>query len=266
MRVALPSIIMMIKVNSDGHSAWCQSGPAGCAIDSQQLPALFNLSSDVEKTFVCPGSFPGNKGRHSMIIKQIAIGYMDNFSYLIGCKNTRKALVIDPGADVDQIVSIAQKENLEIVTILNTHGHGDHTAGNAALKERTGAQVLIHAQDGDRYRAADVYLKAEQTLQLGDITFDVIHTPGHTPGGICLHAQGNLFTGDTLFVGDSGRTDLAGGDRPTMGKSIRRLMEQLPDDTVVWPGHDYGPTPSSTLGWEKRNNVNAIEYGYFVQD
>ena len=200
-----------------------------------------------------------------MIIKQIAIGYMDNFSYLIGCENTRQALVIDPGSDVDQIVSIARKENLEIVTIVNTHGHGDHTAGNAALKERTGARVVIHELDGDRYPAADVLLSDEKTLQLGDLTVDVIHTPGHTPGGICLHARGNLFTGDTLFVGDSGRTDLAGGDRPSMGKSICRLME-LPDDTVVWPGHDYGPTPSSTLGWEKRNNVNAIEYGYFVQD
>jgi len=200
-----------------------------------------------------------------MIIKQIAIGYMDNFSYLIGCENTRQALAIDPGSDADQIVSIARKETLEIVTIVNTHGHGDHTAGNAALKERTGARVVIHELDGDRYPAADVLLSDEKTLQLGDLTVDVIHTPGHTPGGICLHARGNLFTGDTLFVGDSGRTDLAGGDRPSMGKSICRLME-LPDDTVVWPGHDYGPTPSSTLGWEKRNNVNAIEYGYFVQD
>ena len=201
-----------------------------------------------------------------MIIKQIAIGYMDNFSYLVGCENTRQALVVDPGSDVDQIVSIAEKEGLEIVTIVNTHGHGDHTAGNAALKERTGARVIIHELDGDRYPAADVLLSNEKTLQLGDIVLDVIHTPGHTPGGICLHAQGNLVTGDTLFVGDSGRTDLAGGDRATMGKSIRHLMEQLPDHTVVWPGHDYGPTPSSTLGWEKRNNVNAIEYGYFVQD
>jgi glyoxylase-like metal-dependent hydrolase (beta-lactamase superfamily II) len=200
-----------------------------------------------------------------MIIKQISIGYMDNFSYLVGCESTRQALVIDPGPDVARIVSEAKKENLEIVTIVNTHGHADHTAGNAALKERTGARVVIHELDGERYPAADVFLGNENTLQLGDITFDVFHTPGHTRGGICLHAQGNLFTGDTLFVGDSGRTDLAGGDRPTLGKSIRRLME-LPDDTVVWPGHDYGPTPSSTLGWEKRNNVNAIEYGYFVQD
>jgi len=200
-----------------------------------------------------------------MIIKQMAIGYMDNFSYLIGCENTRQALVIDPGPNVDQIVSVAQKEDLIIVTIVNTHGHGDHTAGNAALKSRTGARVIIHERDGDRYPDADVLLSSEKTLQLGDISLDVIPTPGHTPGGICLHAQGNLFTGDTLFVGDSGRTDLAGGDRSTLGKSIRRLME-LPDDTVVWPGHDYGPSPSSTIGWEKRNNVNAIEYGYFVQD
>jgi glyoxylase-like metal-dependent hydrolase (beta-lactamase superfamily II) len=200
-----------------------------------------------------------------MIIKQIAIGYMDNFCYIIGCQKTRRALVIDPGPDVERIVSEAKKENLKIVTIVNTHGHGDHTAGNAALKARTGAEIIIHELDGDRYPDADVLLSNEETLQLGDITFDVIHTPGHTPGGICLHAIGNLFTGDTLFVGDSGRTDLAGGDRPTMGQSIRRLMK-LPDDTVVWPGHDYGPTRSSTIGWEKRNNVNAIEYGYFVQD
>jgi hydroxyacylglutathione hydrolase len=200
-----------------------------------------------------------------MIIKQIATGYMDNFSYIVGCENTRRALVIDPGSDVERIVSEAEKENLEIVTIVNTHGHGDHTAGNAKLKSLTGAKIVIHELDGDRYPGADALLSAEETLQLGDITFDVIHTPGHTPGGICLHAQGNLFTGDTLFVGDSGRTDLAGGDRPTMGKSICRLME-LPDHTVVWPGHDYGPTPSSTIGWEKRNNVNAKEYGYYVED
>ena len=200
-----------------------------------------------------------------MIIKQIAIGYLDNFSYVVGCESTRKALVIDPGPDVERIVSLAADENLDLVTIVNTHGHGDHTAGNAKLKSRTGAQIVIHGLDGDRYPDADVLLSNEKTLQLGEITFDVIHTPGHTPGGICLQARGNLFTGDTLFVGDSGRTDLAGGDRPTLGKSIRRLME-LPDHTVVWPGHDYGPTPSSTIGWEKRNNANAIEYGYFVQD
>ena len=200
-----------------------------------------------------------------MIVKQLDIGYMDNFCYLVGCENTRKALVIDPGKDVDRIVSAAEKEKLEIIKIVNTHGHGDHTAGNAGLKARTGAPIIIHEQDADRYPQADILLTGEKNLHLGDITFDIIHTPGHTPGGICLYAQGNLFTGDTLFVGDSGRTDLAGGHRPTLGKSIRRLME-LPDDTIIWPGHDYGPAPSSTIQWEKRNNVNAREYGYYESD
>ena len=200
-----------------------------------------------------------------MIIKQLDIGYMDNFCYIVGCEKTRKALVIDPGHDVDRIVSAAEKQGLEIEAIVNTHAHGDHTAGNAELKSRTGAKIIIHALDAAGYPKADVFLKDEKTLQLGEITFDVIHSPGHTPGGICLHTQGNLFTGDTLFVGDSGRTDLPGGDRPTLGKSIRRLM-QLPDDTIIWPGHDYGPTPTSTIGWEKRHNVNAKEYGYYVKD
>jgi glyoxylase-like metal-dependent hydrolase (beta-lactamase superfamily II) len=120
-------------------------------------------------------------------------------------------------------------------------------------------------EERDGYPGADILLIDEDIWPLDEITFDIFHTPGHTPGGICLYAQGNLFTGDTLFVGDSGRTDLAGGHRPTLGKSIRRLMK-LPDDTIIWPGHNYGPTPSSTIHWEKRNNVNAREYGYGVND
>jgi glyoxylase-like metal-dependent hydrolase (beta-lactamase superfamily II) len=200
-----------------------------------------------------------------MIIRQLKIGIMDNFTYIVGCDKTKKAMVIDPGADVDRILSEAKKENLAIELIVNTHGHGDHTAGDAELKKRTGAEVVIHSADAGNVPEADVKLTDEKSLQLGRVTFDVIHTPGHTPGGICLYAEGHLFTGDTLFVGDSGRTDLSGGHRPTLGASIRKLM-QLPGDTVVWPGHDYGPTPRSTLHWEKRNNVNAAEYGYYAAD
>jgi glyoxylase-like metal-dependent hydrolase (beta-lactamase superfamily II) len=174
-------------------------------------------------------------------------------------------MVIDPGSDVERILSVADKEGLNIVNIVNTHGHGDHTAGNARLKVLTGAEIIIHALDADGYPEADILLIDEDIWPLGEITFDIILTPGHTPGGICLYAQGNLFTGDTLFVGDSGRTDLPGGHRPTLGKSIRRLME-LSDNTIIWPGHNYGPTPSSTIHWEKRNNVNAREYGYYVKD
>lgn len=200
-----------------------------------------------------------------MIVKQLPMGYLDNFSYLVGCEKTRKAMVIDPAPPADRIIAAADDEGLTIEMIVNTHGHGDHTAGNAELKRLTGAPIYLHHGDADRYPGADVFLQDEPSLQLGEISLRIIHTPGHTPGGICLYAEGNLFTGDTLFVGDSGRTDLPGGHRPTLGASIRRLME-LPDDTVVWPGHNYGPTLSSTLGWEKRNNVNAREYGYYAAE
>lgn len=198
-----------------------------------------------------------------MIIKPIKHGSMDNFSYLIGCEQTRKAMVIDPGANVKRILSEAQKQGLSIEFIVNTHGHGDHTAGSAKLKLLTGARIIIHELDAAAVPEADTRLSDEIDLPLGALTLRVIHTPGHTPGGICLYGEGQLFTGDTLFVGDSGRTDLPGGHRPTLGASIRRLM-QLPDTTVVWPGHDYGPTPFSTIAWEKRHNVNAKEYGYYV--
>jgi len=200
-----------------------------------------------------------------MIIRQIEVGHMDNFCYIVGCEQTRKALVIDPGADVERILAEAEKEELVIEAIVNTHGHGDHTAGSAELRALTGAKIYIHALDAPAAVPADVLISGDQELRVGDIAFKIFHTPGHTPGAISLYADGNLFTGDTLFVGDSGRTDLPGGHRPTLGGSIRRLMV-LPDDTVVWPGHDYGPTPSSTIGWEKRHNVNAKEYGYFVRD
>ncbi len=200
-----------------------------------------------------------------MIIKQIEVGNMDNFSYIVGCEKTRKAIAIDPGFEPERIAREAKTAGLDIELIVNTHGHGDHTAGSARLKELTGAKIVIHSLDAGNDSRADIRLTDEKTLKAGEMTFEVIHTPGHTPGGICLYAEGNLFTGDTLFVGDSGRTDLSGGHRPTLGASIRRLM-RLPDDTVVWPGHDYGPTPSSTIRWEKRNNVNAEEYGFYEED
>lgn len=200
-----------------------------------------------------------------MIIRQLKLGAMDNFCYLVGCEKTLQAVVIDPGANVKRILSEAERQKLKIAFIVNTHGHADHTAGCAELKRLTGARVIIHALEADAVPDADILWSDESDLKVGELTFRVFHTPGHTPGGICLYAEGNLFTGDTLFVGDSGRTDLPGGHRLTLGASIRRLM-QLPDATVVWPGHDYGPTKSSTLAWEKRHNVNAREYGYFVKN
>lgn len=203
-----------------------------------------------------------------MIVKQIPVGSLDVFSYLIGCEKTREALVVDPGGDVELIVAQAKEENLIIKFIFNTHHHWDHTYGNEALKKITGAKIVMHALEDNFLKGtskADLCLENEKTFPLGEITLRILHTPGHSPGGLCLYAEGQLFTGDTLFVGDSGRTDLPGGHRPTLGASLRRLME-LPDNTVVWPGHDYGLTPSSTIGHEKRTNTNAKEYGYYVKN
>ncbi len=197
-----------------------------------------------------------------MIVRQLRVGTMDVFTYIVGCEATGQALVIDPGGEVERILEEARRERLQIRYILNTHGHWDHTMGNERLKKLTGAALVKHQQEPGL--EADILLVDEKPFQVGEIVFGVFHTPGHTRGGVCLYAEGQLFTGDTLFVGDSGRTDLPGGHRPTLGASIRRLME-LPDETIVWPGHDYGPTASSTIGWEKRHNVNAKEYGYYTK-
>jgi len=196
-----------------------------------------------------------------MIVKQLKLGNLNNFCYIIGCEKTREAMVIDPGTDVDRIIKEAKKEGLQIRYIFNTHNHFDHTQGNQPLKQLTEAQIIMHHLDDKTTDNSDIQITNEKTLMLGKITLRIFHTPGHTPGGMCLYGEGQLFTGDTLFVGDSGRTDLPGGHRPTLGASIRKLMK-LPDETIIWPGHDYGPTPSSSIGWEKRHNVNAKEYGF----
>jgi hydroxyacylglutathione hydrolase len=197
-----------------------------------------------------------------LFIKQIEVGYMAVYCYIVGCPKTKEAAVIDPGGDVERIMREAGNAGYTIKYIFNTHGHSDHTAGNGQLKKLTGAKIVLHRLDAINIEV-DIQLDREKEFRVGEVVFSVYHTPGHTPGGVCFYAEGNLFTGDTLFVGDSGRTDLPGGNRPTLGRSIRKLME-LPDETVVWPGHNYGPTPSSTLKWEKRNNVNAREYGYYA--
>ena len=201
-----------------------------------------------------------------MIVKQILTGSFDEFAYIVGCEKTKDAMVIDPGGEEDLILSVARESELNIKYIFNTHHHFDHVQGNARLKNLTGAKIIMHYLENDLAgpgSKADICLREEKELMVGDIIFKIYYTPGHTPGGLCLYAEGQLFTGDTLFVGDSGRTDLSGGNRPALGVSIRSLMK-LPDDTVVWPGHDYGSTPTSTIGREKRTNVNAKEYGYYV--
>jgi glyoxylase-like metal-dependent hydrolase (beta-lactamase superfamily II) len=206
-----------------------------------------------------------------MFVKQIFLSRMANFAYLAGDEATRTAAVIDPSFDPEKILAEAQDAGYTITHLINTHGHADHVSGNAAIIEATGAALLIHEADADQVTkflnralsrlmggkgspGASRLLQDKDIISIGQTELSVIHTPGHTPGSICIYAPGHLFTGDTLFVGAVGRTDLAGGSMAQLLDSIRERLYTLPGDTRVWPGHDYGESPSSTIDEEKRTN------------
>jgi hydroxyacylglutathione hydrolase len=176
---------------------------------------------------------------------------MANVSYLAIDEATGRAALVDPTGDVDSMLDLVRREGLELVLVINTHGHGDHTSGNRAVVAATGAKVAAHRSSRV---PKDLPLDDGSTLELGTLRIAVLHTPGHTPDGVCLLVGGKLFTGDTLFVGECGRTDIPGGDAGALYDSLFGKLGALPDDTEVYPGHDYGPRPSSTLGEERRSN------------
>ncbi len=205
-----------------------------------------------------------------MLIRQMTVGSMAVCCYLVACEKTRKAMLIDPGGDEKKILELIKKEGVTLEYIVNTHGHPDHVCGNAPIKKATGALIVMHREDAVFFGRPEVVeyfsiLGLPQSpppdklvddgdiLQVGELSFEVIHTPGHTPGGICLYSPPNLFTGDTLFVGGVGRTDFPGGDLHLFMMAIRKRLLTLPDETIVWPGHGYGGS-RSTIGEEKRGN------------
>lgn len=202
-----------------------------------------------------------------MIIRALAVGPLQANCYIVGCEDTHQAAVIDPGGDADKILMAMAKDKLTCKAIVNTHGHFDHVTANGPLKKATGAELMMHSADAPLLAeasrsAAQWGLKVEaspqpdrlladgDTVTIGNIALKVIHTPGHSPGGICLWADQAIFVGDTLFADSIGRTDFPGGDHHTLITSIRTKLFQLPDDVTVYPGHMM----QTTIGRERKFN------------
>jgi glyoxylase-like metal-dependent hydrolase (beta-lactamase superfamily II) len=186
-----------------------------------------------------------------MLVRQIHAGSMRNFAYLAVDEPTRAALVIDPSGAVAAIERATAEATARVELIVHTHGHADHTAGTDALAQATGARVAAHRSAA---HGAVVPLDHGSVLEVGGLRVRVIHTPGHTPDGLCLLVEGCVFTGDTLFVGECGRADLPGSDPTALYHSLFDQLLALPDETRVYPGHDYGASPHSTIGAERRTN------------
>jgi glyoxylase-like metal-dependent hydrolase (beta-lactamase superfamily II) len=183
-------------------------------------------------------------------IIQIPVAGADNFSYLVVCPQSGKALGIDPGVSPESLLGVVRERELTLEILANTHGHGDHIAGNGVVLKETGAKLAANLID---VPTAGLALSEGSQLQIGSLTIEVLHTPGHTPGGLVFNPAGALITGDTLFVTRCGRADFPGSDPEAMYRSLVRLAA-YPPETKVFPGHDYGPKPHSTIGFELEHN------------
>jgi hydroxyacylglutathione hydrolase len=206
-----------------------------------------------------------------VIIRQIEVGNFGIFSYLVADEQAKEGLFIDPSADHDALLEEAGAHDLTIKYIVNTHCHIDHTMGNREMARRTGAKIIIHEADAaglldtppdilsmfgaEEPPPADILVSDGSLITVGNVALKVVHTPGHTPGGMCLYLDGMVFTGDTLFVGSVGRTDFPGGSYEELEQSIRTKLYTLPGDTIVLPGHNYGMRPTSTIEQERRSNA-----------
>jgi hydroxyacylglutathione hydrolase len=202
-----------------------------------------------------------------MIIKRLVVGHLSANCYIVGSENTHDGMVIDPGGNGEEIKDAITDSGLLIKIIVLTHGHSDHIAALYEIQDMTGAEVAIHIEDADflegrgafssqfgiSYRTPhppDRLLREGDTIEIGDLDFTVIHTPGHTPGCICLRHDHIVFTGDTLFRSGIGTTLMPGSSRSQLIKSIKTRLMVLPDNTVLYPGHGR----DTTIGAERRDN------------
>jgi glyoxylase-like metal-dependent hydrolase (beta-lactamase superfamily II) len=208
----------------------------------------------------------------SLYLKQLALGPMQNFVYLIGDADMRRAVVVDPAWDIDRILQVVAEDDLTLEGALITHFHPDHLGGNLMGHKIPGAvellerdqkiKVFIHKSEADYVPRVCGLSRSDLSLTEGGDEMAVggqrirfLHTPGHTPGSQCFLVGPNLVSGDTLFIGSCGRVDLPGSDPKQMYDSLTNKLRALPDETVLYPGHDYADRPTSTIGEEKRRNV-----------
>jgi len=202
-----------------------------------------------------------------MILKTLIVGELETNCYILGDEKTREGIIIDPGGEFELIEKTLKELNLEIKYIVLTHGHSDHIGALAELKKRTGAQILIHQEDAEMLcepeknlsvfsfklicaPEADRVLKDKEKIKISKIELEVFHTPGHTKGSISLLTDKIIFSGDLIFYGSVGRTDIPGGSYQKLLRSIQDNILNKEDDTIIYPGHG----PATTVGEERKNN------------
>jgi len=204
-------------------------------------------------------------------IDQLLVGRFGVFCYLVTESGSREAMIVDPGAEAGKILARIRERDARPRWIVCTHAHPDHVGAAAFMKSETGAALVMHSKEakalgrlthrimvrlmgGRPAPKADLLVRDGDRLEIGSCAARVLHTPGHSAGGICVLAEGNLFSGDTLFVGSVGRTDLPGCSWAELSESLREKVLRLPGDTRIWPGHDYGPHRTSLLAKERQEN------------
>ncbi len=185
-----------------------------------------------------------------MKVHQIEVGNMQNFTYILE-DDSGEAIILDPSWNLDEIEQVITRKALTVKYIVNTHHHFDHTLGNEAISKITGAKIIQHESSTLDH---DISVSDGHSIKFGNSELKVFHTPGHSKDSICLVGDGKIFTGDTLFVGNCGRVDLPGGSAKELYHSLHDILSKLDDDLILYSGHNYGSTPSSTIGNEKQTN------------
>lgn len=196
-----------------------------------------------------------------LYLKQLEIGPMQNFQYLVGDAKTKEVALVDPAWDVEKVLEEAEKDGLKIQAILISHIHYDHVNALDRALKATNAKVYVHKEEARELGVPKSYSMPSENgtqVKLGDITIELIHTPGHTVGSQCFFVRNKLISGDTLFIGTCGRTDFPGGSPEEMYKSLHDRLGKLPDGTILLPGHNYSGSPTSTLGDQRKQNPYMV--------